>query len=86
MPEDKRSGDTNDMPGEGKFFFIWSKEHQAWWRPYSRGYTKNINEAGICSEKETNSILSQANIIRQEEWAIPVDVVENIKDVFWSTK
>jgi hypothetical protein len=67
-------------------FCIWCRERTAWWKPGRRGYTKNINEAGIYSEQETNSILSQANIIRQEEWAIPLEAVENMKDIFCSNK
>jgi hypothetical protein len=33
-------------------FLLWSNKHSAWWRPDSRGYTENRDEAGRYTEAE----------------------------------
>jgi len=42
-------------------FYIWSYEHDAWWGPESRGYTKDKKEAGIYSAAEAVEICYMAN-------------------------
>ena len=36
---------------EGSFWFIWSGEHQAFWRPGAHGYTQDRTRAGVYSGK-----------------------------------
>ncbi len=33
-------------------FLLWSNKYQMWWRPDSRGYTRNRDEAGRYTEAE----------------------------------
>lgn len=33
-------------------YLLWSNKHSMWWRPASRGYTDNIDEAGRYSQDE----------------------------------
>ena len=33
-------------------YLLWSNKHQAWWRPSDRGYTEDIDEAGLYSRIE----------------------------------
>lgn len=57
-------------------FLIYSKEHDAWWRPKHNGYTPNRAEAGKYTLAETIDILRQANhtdLDHPQEFAIPVD-------------
>lgn len=44
-----------------KLYKIWSIEHGAWWKPNSKGYTPNLDEAGFYSYKEAKSIVDGAN-------------------------
>jgi hypothetical protein len=38
-------------------YLIWSYEHNAWWKPNQRGYTKNIAEAGRYTLAEAGEIV-----------------------------
>jgi len=40
---------------------IWSFEHDAWWRPDSRGYTTQEADAGLYERKEAEEIVKHAN-------------------------
>jgi len=40
---------------------IWSYEHNAWWKPYSRGYTINKSETGLYDLSEAQDIVRGAN-------------------------
>lgn len=40
---------------------IFSLEHDAWWKPQSRGYTKDQDEAGWYDEAEAEKIVEDAN-------------------------
>ena len=58
-------------------YWIWSNEHQAWWRPNERGYTGLLHEAGRYHRSRVDQILKQANLVVDEydfpnEVAIPV--------------
>ena len=33
-------------------YLIWSNEHQLWWRPNSRGYTSDLDQAGRYTRDE----------------------------------
>lgn len=41
-------------------YLIWSNEHQAWWRPNSRGYTLYVDRAGRYSWEDAFKIASHA--------------------------
>jgi len=56
-------------------YYIWSIEHQAWWKQAWRGYTAYIAEAGVYDRLEANAILSDANLVRTEEVKIPVNQI-----------
>lgn len=45
-----------------KLFIIWSIEHQAWWCPFHKGYTKDRRDAGTYSFEEACRIVKDANI------------------------
>lgn len=42
-------------------FLIYSREHNAWWRPDRMGYTRNIEEAGRYSWMVAHAIVFEAN-------------------------
>lgn len=42
-------------------WYIWSLEHDAWWRADSNGYTEKLEEAGIYETKEATRIVHDAN-------------------------
>lgn len=42
-------------------FYIWSLEHNAWWKPNSCGYCHDISSAGIYSFAEATAIVKSAN-------------------------
>lgn len=44
------------------YYYIWSFEHNAWWRPNELGYTKSISEAGIYQPERAHKICLNANI------------------------
>lgn len=39
-------------------FYIWSYEHQRWWRPQAEGYTSDITEAGLYTSQEAGEIFT----------------------------
>ena len=48
-------------------YCIWSFEHDAWWGPNHRGYTRELAQAGRYNAAEAGRILASANIVREEE-------------------
>ena len=57
-----------------KKYFIWSNEHQAWWRWTSCGYTKDRRLAGQYSLAEAESICQNANF-HQDEDEVPNEAI-----------
>lgn len=57
-------------------FYIWSVEHNAWWRPHERGYTQSVAEAGVYHEARAKEIVKSANIVSFNECMIPVHCVK----------
>ena len=54
------------------FFYIWSFEHNAWWRPYSAGYTDHLDEAGHYTSEEAGEIVTR------DVWADEVAVMNHL--------
>ena len=50
--------------------FIWSFEHNQWWRPNSQGYTSDIKEAGEYNMNNATRICIDANITGKVNEAI----------------
>lgn len=42
-------------------YYIWSYKHDSWWRWNSRGYTTDIKQAGLYTEKDARKICDSAN-------------------------
>ena len=42
-------------------YYIWSFEHNSWWRWHSRGYTTDIKQAGKYSFDNAKQICDSAN-------------------------
>ena len=43
-------------------YWIWSIEHNAWWKPSCIGYTKKRAEAGVYPQDKAIEICQNANI------------------------
>ena len=54
-------------------FYIWSFEHNQWWRPNCFGYTSDINEAGEYDIEDATQICQNANIFTKSEALLPAD-------------
>lgn len=46
---------------KGKYWLIWSIEHNAWWRENEQGYCFNTFEAGKYTFKKAYTICNRAN-------------------------
>jgi hypothetical protein len=64
------------LPERVSVFLSWSIEHDAWWRPARRGYTRDVRAAGRYDVEEAAAIVADANIASVNECAIPVECVE----------
>jgi hypothetical protein len=51
---------------------IWSIEHRGWWKPGGWGYTPTLQHAGRYTQAEAARIVAKANIVRVEEFAVPL--------------
>jgi len=58
-------------------FYIWSMEHQAWWRPGERGYSERLAGAGRYPRADATRIVQDANIVACHECMIPVAAVNS---------
>lgn len=45
-----------EVAGDQDRYLVWSNEHQAWWGPEHRGYTRHIDRAGRYDRAEALSI------------------------------
>lgn len=43
------------------WYFIWSHEHEAWWKPGGNGYTRHWQQAGLFTLEGAKEICLQAN-------------------------
>lgn len=43
------------------YYYIWSVEHNAWWRSDHCGYTKELDNAGLYDIDEARKIVHNAN-------------------------
>jgi len=68
---------------------IWSFEHDAWWRPGSRGYTCNEAEAGLYERAKAEEIVRSANyggrlheeIVEVEQPPLKVQIAALIREI-----
>jgi hypothetical protein len=49
------------LPDPSRLYLIYSREHNAWWRPGERGYTLELDEAGRYTALEVRRICYSAN-------------------------
>jgi len=58
-----------------KMFYLWSKEHQEWWRPSNNGYTTEILIAGKYTQREADCVCGIGQGV-----AIPCDAIQAERD------
>ncbi len=64
-------------------FYIWSNQHEAWWKPAKRGYTEKIEKAGVYSLEEAIEICNGANWnigAEAKGFLVPDEAMVPIKD------
>jgi hypothetical protein len=66
-------------------YIIWSNEHQAWWRPKSRGYTRWIEDAGRYDAKEAKAICNSGDMDTEQgsrkcEFMLPAPECMTVED------
>lgn len=47
-------------------YFIWDFERGMWWKSNSRGYTKDVNEAGRYGQERAVSICTSSNLFLEK--------------------
>jgi hypothetical protein len=47
-------------------YLIWSIEHEMWWMPISKGYTKQLDDAGRYAYEDAKKIVTNANIVKEQ--------------------
>lgn len=62
-------------------YLVWSNEHRAWWRPNSRGYTRDIRFAGRYSRAEAIDISGTARSGWTDPARFPDELPINIQDL-----
>lgn len=62
-------------------FLIWSNEHNAWWRPNSRGYTDFAKAAGVYSFEEARGISWQGRDGWHKDGEAPDELVVPIEAI-----
>lgn len=60
-------------------YLIWSIEHQGWWREDERGYTQDLDEAGLYHKEVAARIVKEANIVSFNECVIPLFCVQGAR-------
>lgn len=55
--------------------YIWSFQHQGWWRPGERSYTADLREAGQYSLERAREICERANVRAIQEAIVPVNTM-----------
>jgi hypothetical protein len=60
---------------------IWSIEHDAWWGPGRRGYTRELAAAGRYTRQEALEILERANLVKVNECLIPIECIADTPTV-----
>lgn len=50
------------MNHHGERWYIWSLEHNGWWKPNHIGYTPHKSQAGTYTYEEALKIVKNANI------------------------
>jgi|TARA_R100001163_G_scaffold5059_1_gene6258 hypothetical protein len=71
---------------EKEKYYIWSNEHNCWWRSNHAGYTTFIESAGLYSKNEALEICNGANYswdmdrnILPDELPIAESIAKNLK-------
>lgn len=64
------------MSESAKDYFIWSVEHDGWWKPNKAGYCASWSSAGRYSKEEAYQISARANWCSLNEVPIPVSFFE----------
>jgi hypothetical protein len=59
-------------------YVIWSFEHEGWWGPGWRGYTRNLAKAGRYTGEQAAAIVAQANIMKEEERLQTLETAETL--------
>lgn len=74
---------------------IWSNEHRGWWKPNSRGYTKDLLQAGLYSQEQARKITSDSSywwktegsfVITEELPVCIADLPSNMQKKIWQAQ
>lgn len=57
-------------------YFIWSIEHDGWWKPNKSGYCASWSSAGRYSKEEAFKISARANWDSLSEVPVPISFFE----------
>jgi hypothetical protein len=77
--DDARSKPTTENPrSESGMFLLWSIEHDQWWGPGERGYTRELREAGRYPAERAQQIVARGNLVKFHEVMIPVECAHGV--------
>lgn len=68
-------------------YYIWSYEHNAWWKPCHHGYTQHLSEAGTYFAEEAVAICEKANVCKKgvpNEVILSEDIIRRLQQKEWS--
>jgi hypothetical protein len=71
--DDARKPTTENPRSESGMFLLWSIEHDQWWGPGERGYTRELREAGRYPAERAQQIVARANLVKFHECMIPLE-------------
>ncbi|MBD1389552.1 hypothetical protein IC617_08935 [Neiella sp. HB171785] len=57
-------------------WLIYCLSRQMWWKPGCYGYTDDLAEAGLFSKEQADSIARDANVVTENEVALPEHLVK----------